>query len=37
MNSLQIILVIIVTNACVLGIAFVALYQFNKAVSASGR
>jgi hypothetical protein len=37
MNGLQIILMVIGVNACVLGIAFFALYQFNKAVSQSGR
>jgi hypothetical protein len=37
MNALQTILVIIVTNACVLGVAFLAVYQFNRAVSGCGR
>jgi hypothetical protein len=37
MNGLQIVLMIIGVNASVLGIAFFALYQFNKAVSQSGR
>jgi hypothetical protein len=37
MNGLQILLTVIVVNACVLGVAFLALYQFNKAVSQSGR
>jgi len=31
------ILVVIATNACVLGVAFLALYQLNKAVSECGR
>jgi hypothetical protein len=36
-NGLQILLAVIVVNASVLGVAFFALYQFNKAVSQSGR
>jgi hypothetical protein len=37
MNGLQILLMVVVVNAFVLGAAFFALYQFNKAVSQSGR
>ncbi len=37
MNALQIVLMVVAVNACVLGVAFFALYQFNKAVSQSGR
>jgi hypothetical protein len=37
MNGLQIVLMVIAINASVLGIAFFAVYQFNKAVSQSGR
>jgi hypothetical protein len=37
MNGLQIVLMIIGVNACVLGVAFFAVFQFNKAVSQSGR
>jgi hypothetical protein len=37
MNGLQELLVVIAVNACVLGVAFLALYQFNKAVRPSGR
>jgi hypothetical protein len=37
MNELQIVLMVIVVNACVLGAAFFTVYQFNKAVSQSGR
>ena len=33
----QMLLSIIAVNACVLGVAFFALYQFNKSVSRSGR
>jgi hypothetical protein len=33
----QMLLAIIAVNAGVLGVAFLALYQFNKAVSRSGR
>ena len=37
MSGLQIVLMVIVVNAFVLGVAFFAVYQFNKAVSQSGR
>jgi hypothetical protein len=37
MNGLQIVLMVVAVNACVLGVAFFALYQFNKAVGQSGR
>jgi hypothetical protein len=37
MNGLQVVLMVIALNACVLGVAFFAIYQFNKAVSQSGR
>jgi hypothetical protein len=37
MNGLQVVLMVIAVNACVLGVAFLAVYQFNKAVSLSGR
>jgi hypothetical protein len=37
MSGFQILLVVVATNAVVLGIAFLALYQFNKAVSSCGR
>jgi uncharacterized protein YneF (UPF0154 family) len=37
MNGLQIILMVVAVNAGVLGVAFFAVYQFNKAVSQSGR
>ena len=37
MNGLQVVLMVIALNACVLGVAFFAVYQFNKAVSQSGR
>jgi hypothetical protein len=37
MNGLQVVLVVIALNACILGVAFFAVYQFNKAVSQSGR
>jgi hypothetical protein len=37
MNGLQVVLMVIAVNACVLGVAFFAVYQFNKAVSQSGR
>lgn len=37
MNGLQVLLMVIVVNACVLGVAFFTIYQFNKAVSQSGR
>ena len=37
MNGLQIVLMVVAVNACVLGVAFFVLYQFNKAVGQSGR
>jgi hypothetical protein len=40
MNGVQVfqmVLAVIAVNACVLGVAFFALYQLNKAVSPSGR
>jgi hypothetical protein len=37
MNGFQMLLTVIATNAVVLGVAFLALYQFNKAVSGCGR
>jgi hypothetical protein len=37
MNGLQVVLMVIALNACILGVAFFAVYQFNKAVSQSGR
>jgi hypothetical protein len=37
MHGLEIVLMVIVINACVLGLAFFTVYQFNKAVSQSGR
>jgi hypothetical protein len=37
MNGLQVVLMVIAVNACVLGVAFFAVYQFNKAVSQTGR
>lgn len=37
MSGLEVLLMVIVVNACVLGVAFFAAYQFNKAVSQSGR
>ena len=37
MAGFQTLLVILAVNACVLGVAFFALYQFNKAVSGCGR
>jgi len=37
MNGLQIVLMVIAVNAVVLGVVFFASYQFNKAVSQSGR
>ena len=33
----QMLLAVIAVNACVLGVGFFALYQFNKAVSTGGR
>jgi len=37
MNGFQMLLMVIAVNACVLGVAFFVLYQFNKAVSRCGR
>jgi hypothetical protein len=37
MNGLQVVMMVIAVNACVLGVAFFAVYQFNKAVSQTGR
>jgi multisubunit Na+/H+ antiporter MnhC subunit len=37
MNGLLLLLTAVVVNACVLGIAFLAVYQSNKAVKPSGR
>jgi len=37
MSGLQLLLVVIAVNACVLGAAFLTLYQLNKAVSPCGR
>jgi hypothetical protein len=37
MNGLQVVLMVIAVNACVLAVVFFAVYQFNKAVSQSGR
>jgi hypothetical protein len=37
MGVFQVILAVIALNACVLGIAFFAVYEFNKAVNQSGR
>lgn len=37
MNGLDVVLMSIVVNACVLGVAFFVLYQFNKVVSRAGR
>jgi hypothetical protein len=37
MAELQIALVVVAVNACVLGIAFFAAYRFNKSVRQSGR
>jgi hypothetical protein len=37
MNGFELLLVVIAVNGCVLGVAFLALYQLNKAVSRSGR
>jgi hypothetical protein len=37
MNGLVVLLAAVAVNACVLGIAFLALCQFNKAVKQSGR
>ncbi len=37
MNGFQMLLLVIVVNAGVLGIGLLAVYQFNKAVKPSGR
>jgi hypothetical protein len=37
MSGVQILLAVIAVNACVLGVAWLALYQLNKAVSRCGR
>jgi hypothetical protein len=37
MNGFQILLVVIAVNGCVLGVAFLALFGLNKAVSRCGR
>jgi hypothetical protein len=37
MNALLVLLTAVAVNACVLGIAFLAVYQSNKAVKPSGR
>jgi|307.fasta_scaffold1745962_1 hypothetical protein len=37
MQGVQMLLAIIAVNASVLGVAFFALYQFNKAVRGCGR
>jgi hypothetical protein len=37
MSGLQMLLTVIVVNASVLGVAFFALYQSNKAIKQSGR
>jgi hypothetical protein len=37
MGAFQTVLAVIALNACVLGIAFFAVYEFNKAVRPSGR
>jgi hypothetical protein len=37
MNGLEIVLMVIAVNVSVLGVAFLVAYQFNKAVSQSGR
>ncbi len=37
MHELQVVLMVILVNACVLGLAFFTVYEFNKAVSQSGR
>jgi hypothetical protein len=37
MNGLDVVLMVIAVNACVLAVAFFALYQFNRAVSRAGR
>lgn len=37
MNGLDVVLMVIVVNACVLGVAFIVVYLFNRAVSRAGR
>jgi hypothetical protein len=37
MDGLQMLLAVVAVNGCVLGAAFLAVYQLNKAVSRSGR
>jgi hypothetical protein len=37
MNGFQILLLVIAVDGCVLGAAFLAVYQLNKVVSRSGR
>jgi hypothetical protein len=37
MNGFQVLLMVVAVNACVLGIALFAIYQFNRAVSPSRR
>jgi hypothetical protein len=37
MIGFQMLVVVIAVNACVLGVALLAAYQLNKAVSRSGR
>jgi hypothetical protein len=37
MTGLEVLFMVLVINACVLGAAFFTVYQFNKAVSQSGR
>jgi hypothetical protein len=37
MNGFHMLLMVIAVNACVLGVASFALYQFNKAVRRCGR
>jgi hypothetical protein len=36
MSGLQVVLVVMAVDGCVLGLAFLAIYQLNKAVSRSG-
>jgi hypothetical protein len=37
MDEFQVLVAILAVNACVLGVALFALYQFNKVVSRCGR
>ena len=37
MNGFQVLLMVVVVNAAVLGVALFTIYRFNKAVSQSGR